>query len=84
MSNSDQQSNQGFKVAPSPFNAVKLELAIIVVAAVLLWAMVDFITKDDSAQLIILLLFGISSALWLVFRTRQLFRRATINASLKK
>ncbi|MEJ2181330.1 MAG: hypothetical protein P8Y28_13080 [Gammaproteobacteria bacterium] len=75
MSDTDQQNHQGLSVAPSPFNAVKLELAIILVAGILLWAVVDSITPSESAQIGILMLFGFLGAGWLVIRTRYLSRR---------
>ena len=75
MSDTDQQNRQGLSVAPSPFNAVKLELAIILVAGILLWAVVDSITPSESAQIGILMLFGILGAGWLVLRTRYLSQR---------
>ena len=77
MNDSDQQDNQGFRVAPSPFNAVKLELAIILIAGLLLWAVVDSITPSESTQIGILMIFGLLGAAWLVIRTRYLAQRIT-------
>ena len=75
MINSDQPDNKGLRVAPSPFNAVKLELAIILIAGLLLWAVVDSITPSDSAQIGILMIFGVFGAAWLIIRTRYLSQR---------
>ncbi|WP_455202742.1 hypothetical protein [Kaarinaea lacus] len=75
MKNSDQHDNKGLSVAPSPFNAVKLELAIILIAGILLWAVVDSITPSDSAQIGILMIFGLLGAIWLIIRTRYLSQR---------
>ena len=69
---SNQSDKQGLRVAPSPFNAVKLELAIILIAGLLLWAVVDSITTSDSAQIGILMVFGFAGAAWLIMRTRYL------------
>jgi len=77
VNDSDQQDNQGFRVAPSPFNAVKLELAIILIAGLLLWAVVDSITPSESTQIGILMIFGLLGAAWLVIRTRYLAQRIT-------
>ncbi|WP_455365811.1 hypothetical protein [Kaarinaea lacus] len=66
---------QGLSVAPSPFNAVKLELAVILVVGLLLWIAVDSITNSDAAQIVILLVFGIFGAAWLVLRTHLVVRR---------
>lgn len=67
--------NRGLSVAPSPFNAVKLELAVVIIAGLLLWIVVDSITNSDAAQIVILLIFSIVSAGWLVLRTHLLIRR---------
>jgi len=66
---------QGLSVAPSPFNAVKLELAVILIVGLLLWIAVDSITNSDVAQIVILLVFGVLGAAWLILRTHILLRR---------
>jgi dipeptide/tripeptide permease len=66
---------RGLSVSPSPFNAVKLELAVVIIAGLLLWIAVDSITNSDAAQIVILLAFGVVSAGWLVLRTHLLLRR---------
>jgi len=66
---------QGLSVAPSPFNAVKLELAVIIIIGLLVWIAVDSITTSDAAQIVILLLFGVLGAAWLIFRTYRVVRR---------
>ncbi|WP_455222549.1 hypothetical protein [Kaarinaea lacus] len=66
---------QGLSVAPSPFNAVKLELAVIIIVGLLLWIAVDSITNNHAAQIVILLIFGLLGAAWLIFRTHLLLRR---------
>lgn len=75
MNDSDQPDSKGLRVAPSPFNAVKLELAIILIAGLLLWFVVDSITASDSAQIGILMIFGLCGAAWLIIRTRYLSQR---------
>jgi len=77
VNDSDQQDNQGLYVAASPFNAVKLELAIILIAGLLLWAVVDSITPSETTQVGILMMFGLLGAAWLVIRTRYLALRTT-------
>jgi len=66
---------QGVSVAPSPFNAVKLELAVIIVIGLLVWVAVDSITTSDAAQIVILLVFGLLGACWLIVRTYMVVRR---------
>lgn len=78
---SDQkQSKPAFHVAASPLNAVKLELGIIIVAGVLLWLMLDSITNNDVTQILVLFLFGMIGAGWLVVRTRILLQRNRTDA----
>ena len=67
--------HQGLSVAPSPFNAVKLELAVILIVGLLLWIAVDSITNSDVTQIVILLVFGVFGASWLILRTHILLRR---------
>lgn len=65
----------GFSVAPSPFNAVKLELAVILVLGVFLLLAVGFITKNLVSQVLMLAGFAMGCLLWLVLRTRSISRR---------
>ncbi|MCI0508326.1 MAG: hypothetical protein L0Z73_19815 [Gammaproteobacteria bacterium] len=69
------KDNRGLYVAPSPFNAVKLELAVIMIVGLLLWIAVDSITINAAAQIVILMSFGVLGAFWLVIRTRYLLQR---------
>lgn len=83
MSDSSQQpvkenqarENKGFSVAASPFNGVKLELALIMVIAVVFMLMVDKVTSSDSTQYLLLLGFGLLAMIWLVVRTRMILNR---------
>ncbi|MGD8566703.1 MAG: hypothetical protein PVJ39_01265 [Gammaproteobacteria bacterium] len=79
MKESEQNRKPGLQVAPSPFNAVKLELAVIIVLGSVFWLIVDSITSNDVAQIGLLLLFGLISAVWLVVRTRYLARHVSEN-----
>ncbi|MGD8639296.1 MAG: hypothetical protein PVF34_06080 [Gammaproteobacteria bacterium] len=76
MNDINDNPKSGFQVGPSPLNAVKLELAIIIVIGLVFWIALDSITSNDVAQIGLLFLFGIVSAAWLVLRTRHLARRA--------
>lgn len=69
-------NKQAFQVAPSPFNAVKLELVIILLFGFLLWAVMDSITNNDVTQIAVLFLFSAIGAGWLVVRVRRLAQRA--------
>jgi len=72
-----QKTNTGFGVHASPFNGVKLELAIILILGALFWLVLDSITNNEITQIGLLLLFGILGAVWLVIRTRILILKNT-------
>lgn len=77
MKESEDNRKPGLQVAASPFNTVKLELAVIIVLGLVFWLAVDFITSNDIAQIGLLLGFGLIAAAWLVIRTRYLARRVS-------
>lgn len=61
-------------MAASPFNGIKLELALCVIFGVLLWLGAEFITANEGAQLLMLLSYSLLAAFWLVLRTRAVLR----------
>ncbi|MDH5300452.1 MAG: hypothetical protein OEW58_03725 [Gammaproteobacteria bacterium] len=65
------QNDEGFTVAASPFNAVKVELAIILILGVVLFAWHPHLTTDEDWQLLILAGYGVVSAAWLVLRVKR-------------
>ena len=69
------ETRAGFQVAASPLNAVKLELAIIVVMAILLLLLVNALSTEFLTQVAILSTFSMLSAIWLVVRTRRLIKK---------
>lgn len=73
------RNDKGTGVPPSPLNPVKLELAIIMIVAVLLWAVHGRITADPLGQLLLLGGYGVLAMAWLVLRTRRILaRRGTL------
>lgn len=70
------RNNAGLSVAPSPFNTVKLELALILIGGLLVWLVHDRITTQPWLQLALLAGYGISGSLWLMVRARRVLRRA--------
>ena len=76
MNKTGKSDKQTFEVAASPYNAVKLELVIILIFGFLLWAVLDSITNDDFTQIIVLFLFSLTGTIWLVIRTRYLSQRS--------
>ena len=69
------QNSSGFTVAASPFNPVKLELGIILILAIVVLIVHDIWISVWWGQLLILLSYSITSAAWLISRTRQIQRR---------
>lgn len=69
------QSPEGFTVNPSPLNAVKLELAVVLVGAVTLYALLEVLLETGWVQVALLGVFGVISFLWLVVRARQVVQR---------
>jgi hypothetical protein len=57
-------------VAPSPFNAVKFELGVLLLLAIPVWLLVVKQVSGDGRQLLYLLAYGGLAALWLVVRIR--------------
>ncbi len=72
---------KGFGVAASPFNGVKLELGICIILGMLLWLGAESIIADEGTQLLMLLAYSLSSAIWLVLRTRAVLRRYEMEQS---
>ena len=71
----ESKKSNAFSVAPSPFNAIKLELGIVIVVGVLLLLGVDSITHDTLIQIGILFLAGMSAMVWIIWRTRKILKR---------
>jgi len=61
-------------VPASPFNSVKLDLAIIIFMAFIVLLIVSGVVEDAVMQILYLAAFGIVSMLWLIFRTRKITR----------
>jgi hypothetical protein len=69
-----EQTGKKMTVAPSPFNAVKLDLAIILIIGLLLFLLQEKITANLLAQILILSTFSLSAMLWLIVRTNRIVR----------
>lgn len=65
----------GFGVTASPFNAVKLELAILLILGLVLGLLLDSITHRDWVQIGILACYGVTAGGWILFRTRRVLSR---------
>lgn len=73
------QSATGFTVAASPFNGVKLELAVIFCVGVLLLLLQGRITSNSLLQLGLLAGYGAASMLWILYRVRRVVRNVGVN-----
>ena len=69
---------KGFGVTASPFNGVKLELGLCLMLGALLWLGADSITANEGAQLLMLLIYSLLAAIWLVLRTRVVLQRCEV------
>lgn len=69
------RSRRGITVAASPFNMVKLELAFILICAVLLFIIHKRLVADSFGQLLLLAGYGVGAAFWLSYRVRKVSRQ---------
>ncbi|MDH5327861.1 MAG: hypothetical protein OEZ68_06620 [Gammaproteobacteria bacterium] len=77
-SKDNSKKTNGFGVAPSPFNAVKLELGVILVLSLCVWLAAEFITANDFVQLLILSGFSVAATVWLILRTKVLLSKGLL------
>jgi hypothetical protein len=70
------QRRRGFSVAPSPLNAVKFDLGVILVLGIFLLLVHAKLVSGVGAQLLLLVAYGLASMVWLVVRTRRVLRAA--------
>ena len=61
-------------MAASPFNAVKFDLAVILIVAVLLFLMHGTLVANPLGQLLLLGGYGIAAMVWLMLKTRRVLR----------
>ena len=78
------QQRAGFGVAASPFNAVKFDLAVILIVAVLLLLTHGRLVTGSFAQFLLLGGYGLAAMAWLMLRTRRVLlaeqrNRAIVN-----
>jgi len=69
------KKSKSFGVSPSPFNAIKLELGIVIVVGALLLIGVDSITDDILIQIGLLFVAGVSAMVWIIWRTHNVLKR---------
>jgi len=64
-----------FTVSASPLNAVKLDLAIIMVMAVIVGILVSYLVVSFTQQFIWLAAYGVLAMAWLIIRTWRILRQ---------
>lgn len=70
------QKRRGFTVAASPFNGIKLDLALILILGVVAFLVQERVFSDNSAGgLALLIAYGLWSAIWIVFRVNRVRAR---------
>lgn len=63
-----------FTVAASPFNSVKLDLALIIIVGVVVWLIHDRLIESGFGQMLFLLGYGLCAMVWLIGKTRRIAR----------
>ena len=63
---------QEFSVAASPFNPVKLDLAIIIAVAIIYLLVVMKAVDDEGVQFLLLAGYGFAAAIFLIWRVRRI------------
>lgn len=70
------QKRRGFTVAASPFNGVKLDLALILLLGVVVFLLQERVFDGTSAAgLAALLIYGLCAAIWIIWRVNRVRRR---------
>ncbi len=66
---------QGWTVAPSPFNEVKLDLGVILSVGVVLLLVQGRALDSLLAQFLVLACYGLLGMLWIIMRVRRVMAR---------
>lgn len=64
-----------FTVQASPFNAIKLDLALILVVGIVVLVVHDRLIEHQLGQLLIIIGYGVTAMLWVVVRTRRVLKK---------
>lgn len=66
---------QGWTVAPSPFNEVKLDLGVILTVGIVLLLVQGRALDSLWAQFLVLACYGLLGMLWIILRVRRIMAR---------
>jgi len=64
-----------FTVKASPFNAIKLDLALILIVGIVVLVVHERLVEHQLGQLLIVAGYGIAAMLWIVIRTRRVLKK---------
>jgi hypothetical protein len=73
------RQRRGFTVAASPFNGVKLDLALIIIVGVVVWLIHDRVIENGFGQMLLLAGYGLCAMIWIVLKTRRIARSGLTN-----
>jgi len=74
-SDTEAGTRSGMRVAASPLNGVKLDMAIIFVLLLLIWLVLAKTVTSTAVQTIILFLCSGLAAGWIIFRVRRILHQ---------
>lgn len=63
-----------FTVKASPFNAIKLDLALILIVGIVVLVTHERLVEHQLGQLLIVAGYGVAAMLWIVVKTRRVLR----------
>jgi len=69
------EKKTGFTVEASPLNPVKLELGAILIIAVVLLLIIDYLVVSKTSQLLILASYGLGAMTWIIVRVKSILRQ---------
>ena len=72
--NNPRTAKSGIGVTASPFNGVKLELALILIIGITLGLVLNHMLESDTLQMLVLAGYGVVASIWIILRTRSLAR----------
>lgn len=73
------EKNDGFTVAASPLNPVKLELGVILIIGIVLLLIIGSLVESKFSQLSILFLYGLTAMSWIIVRVKKIMRQQNLD-----
>jgi len=66
---------QSWVVPESPFNQIKILLAILFIGGVLVWVLADCLTKSYKEQIALMAIYMVSASLFVIYKTYQYLKQ---------